>query len=286
MHTHPALFTHALPAAPLSIRRTARFGEAFEAIARNCLAQVRGNLPGVLAGDAESLHQMRVGVRRLRALLSAVQEWDAMPEDTADELRWLGQELGRVRNWDVFLESTLPGLGGASQPVEAMARHLASEQHAQIREVLQGPRFKALMAELALWSLERLWRDPARIQPWDKDARKVARALLRQARVRVAKQVRRLDGSRPASLHRLRIAVKKERYLREFFKAGDRLPLLSDAQEKLGALNDGRVARDLLRTLQDRLPAHASELSFLEGLLAGRLERALPDACRFARRRL
>jgi CHAD domain-containing protein len=110
---------------------------------------------------------MRVGVRRLRALLSAVQEWDAMPEETADELRWLGQELGRVRNWDVFLESTLPGLGGASQPVEAMARHLASEQHAQIREVLQGPRFKALMAELALWSLERLWRDPARIQPWD-----------------------------------------------------------------------------------------------------------------------
>ncbi len=286
MKAHPTLFTHAVTAPPLHFRRTAKFGEAFEAIARNCLAQVRGNLPGVQAGDVESLHQMRVGVRRLRALLSAVQPWDAMPEDTADKLRWLGQELGQVRNWDVFLETTLPGLGGASQPVDAMARELARQQHVHLREVLQGPRCRALMEELALWSLERLWRDPARIQPWDKDARKVARALLRQARERVGKRVRQLDASRPGSLHRLRIAVKKERYLREFFGDGRRLPVLSDAQEKLGSLNDGRVARDLLRTLQDRLPAHAAELSFLEGLLAGRLENALPDACRFARRKL
>lgn len=286
MNSHPALFAHAHTAAPVNIRRTARFGEAFEAIARNCLAQVRDNLPGVLAGDVESLHQMRIGVRRLRALLSAVQPWDAMPEDIVDKLRWLGQELGRARNWDVFLESTLPGLGGASQPVVAMARELCQQQHGHVREVLRGPRCQALMEELALWSLERLWRDPARIQAWDKDARRITRALLRQARGRVARQVRRLDAARPASLHRLRIAVKKERYLREFFKTGHRLKVLSDAQEKLGGLNDGRVARDLLRALQDRLPAHAAELSFLEGLLAGRLESALPDAYRFVRRRL
>lgn len=286
MNTHPALFAHAVAAAPVNIRRTARFGEAFEAISRNCLAQVRGNLPGVLAGDVESLHQMRVGVRRLRALLSATESWEPMPENTAGKLRWFGVELGRARNWDVFMKSTLSGLGGASQPVEAMALELAVKQRAHVHHLLQGSRCRALFAELELWSRERLWRDPSRIQPWDKDARKVARSLVRQARERVRKRVRQLDAAQPRSLHRLRIAVKIERYMREFFGAGNRLQLLSEAQDRLGNLNDGRVARDLLRTLQDHLPAHDAELSFMEGLLAERLEHELRRAFRFARRKL
>ncbi|HEY0587025.1 MAG TPA: CHAD domain-containing protein [Pseudoduganella sp.] len=286
MNTHPALFAHAVAAAPVNIRRTARFGEAFEAISRNCLAQVRDNLPGVLAGDVESLHQMRVGVRRLRALLSATESWDPMPEGTAGKLRWFGVELGRARNWDVFLESTLPGLGGSSQPVEAKAQELAAKQHGHVKHLLQGSRCRALLEELELWSRERLWRDPARIQPWDKDARKVVNSLVRQARERVGKRVRQLDAAQPHSLHRLRIAVKKERYMREFFGAGNRLQLLSEAQDRLGKLNDGRVARDLLRTLQDHLPAHDAELSFMEGALAERLEQDLPKAFRFARRKL
>jgi CHAD domain-containing protein len=240
----------------------------------------------VLAGDVESLHQMRVGVRRLRALLSATQSWDPMPEGTAGKLRWFGVELGRARNWDVFLESTLPGLGGSSQPVEAMVRELARKQHVHIQHLLQGPRCKALMEELALWSVERLWCDPARIQPWDKDTRKVAKALLRHARERVAKRARQLDAARVDSLHQLRIAVKKERYLREFFGSGSRSRVLADAQETLGHMNDSRVARDLLRTLEDHLPVHAAELSFLEGVLAGQQDDALPKAIRFARRKL
>lgn len=286
MNTHPTLFAHAVPAAPANIRRKARFGDAFEAIAHDCLLQIRGNVPGVLAGDSECLHQMRVGVRRLRALLASVEEWDAMPEATADRLRWLGVELGQVRNWDVFLEASLPGLGGASAPVEEAARELAEKAHLHLRHLLEGPRFRALMDELELWSGERLWLDPGRIQPWQKDARKVGRALVRMAREQLAKRIRRLDSSRPGSLHRVRIAVKKERYMREFFGLEKRLAVLSEAQEKLGRLNDSRIARGLLRDLQDHLPAHAAELSFMEGLLAGRMEHALPDACRFARRKL
>lgn len=286
MKPHPTLFAHAATAAPLNIQRTARFGEVFEAIVQNCLAQVSGNVPGVMAGDVESLHQMRIGVRRLRALLAAAQSWDPMPEGTAGKLRWFGSELGRARNWDVFIESTLPRLGGSSQPVDAMARELAQKQHAHIQHLLQGQRCKALMDELALWRAERLWRDPARIQPWDKDARKVAKALLRRARERVGKRARQLDAARVDSLHRLRIAVKKERYLHEFFGSATRSQRLADAQEMLGNLNDARIARDLLRTLEDQLPAHAAELSFLEGVLAGQQEAALPEAIRFARRKL
>ena len=280
------LFRHAVTAAPVNIRRAARFGEAFEAILLNCLAQVRANTPGVLAANVESLHQMHVGVRRLRALLSATKPWEPMPDGTAGKLRWIGVELGRARNWDVFLESTLPDLGGSSQPVEVMVRELAHKQHVHIQHLLQGPRYKALMDELALWIGERMWRDPARIQPWDRDARKVSKALLRHARERVSKRARQLDAARVDSLHGLRIAVKKERYLREFFGSGTRSQVLADAQDVLGRMNDRRVARDLLRTLEDHLPLHAAELSFLEGVLAGQQEDSLPKAIRFARRKL
>ena len=63
--------------------------------------------PGTrLGADPEELHQHRVAVRRLRALLRAARpmidrEW---ADDLRDELRWLGAALGEVRDLDVLLE--------------------------------------------------------------------------------------------------------------------------------------------------------------------------------------
>ena len=74
--------------------------------------------------------------------------------------------------------------------------------------------------------------------------------------------------------------------MREFFGIDARATVLSAAQDKLGRLNDRSIAREMLQALQDRLPSHAAELSFMEGLLAGRQEHALPEAVRFARRKL
>jgi CHAD domain-containing protein len=74
--------------------------------------------------------------------------------------------------------------------------------------------------------------------------------------------------------------------MREFFGVTARSKVLSDAQELLGKLNDRRIAHELLHSLLDRLPQHAAELSFMEGLLAGRQEHALPEAVRFTRRKL
>jgi CHAD domain-containing protein len=302
MKAHETLFAHAVLAAPLTIGRKARFGDAFQAIAHNCLAHIRHNVPGVMADDPESLHQMRIGVRRLRALLEGTRSFGALPEDTAGKLQWLGQELGKARNWDVFLETTLPGLDTSGQAAQAMqqiaatARDMATEQRTHIRQMLEGARYRSLMEELALWDGERLWCDAGRSKPWDRDARKVAQALVRKCRERVGKRVRRLDPKHPESMHKLRIAVKEERYMREFFaslagkdvgrRARTRMHLLSDAQDKLGVLNDAAIARDLLQSLQERLPAQATTLSFLAGLLAGRQEPAIKAAGRFARRKL
>ena len=62
--------------------------------------------PGTRIGqDPEELHQMRVGIRRFRALLRASRvllepEWYASLQE---ELRWLAAMLGTVRDQDVLL---------------------------------------------------------------------------------------------------------------------------------------------------------------------------------------
>jgi len=55
-------------AAPLELAPGLTVEQGFQAITRHCLAQLQGNEAGVAQGhDPESVHQMRVGLRRLRS---------------------------------------------------------------------------------------------------------------------------------------------------------------------------------------------------------------------------
>ena len=87
----------------ISIPET-RAGAALRRIAGSCAAQIVRNEAAVLAGMPEGVHQMRVGVRRLRAILSAFAKLLPNGEHRrlSDELRWLGGVLGVARNLDVF----------------------------------------------------------------------------------------------------------------------------------------------------------------------------------------
>ena len=48
--------------------------QAFRAIGQNCLRQIVVNERGMCAGDASSLHQMRIGLRRIRAAIVAFEK--------------------------------------------------------------------------------------------------------------------------------------------------------------------------------------------------------------------
>src|SRR4029077_8480877 len=82
-----------------------RFFEELRGRLRDQLREIERHDPGTRLGrDPESLHDMRVGVRRLRALLRAGGELIAT--DTAEldaRLKQLGQVLGEVRDLDVLL---------------------------------------------------------------------------------------------------------------------------------------------------------------------------------------
>ena len=83
------------------------------------------------AGKAEALHQMRIGLRRLRAAIALFAEIvaDEKMETIKGELKWITQQLGPARELDVFAADVLEPLRG-KQPdaVELAAAHDAFEQ--------------------------------------------------------------------------------------------------------------------------------------------------------------
>jgi inorganic triphosphatase YgiF len=132
---------------------------AILSVARACRDHFRANEPAVLGGtDPEGIHQMRVGIRRLRALLQAVRRFlpPARYEPLARELGWLQRELGPARDWDVFIADCLEPLA-ALQPEDAGQARLLADAGAlriaayeEARAALRSPRYARLVLQLNL----------------------------------------------------------------------------------------------------------------------------------------
>jgi inorganic triphosphatase YgiF len=308
-----AVAPRAVKAAAVALPRKASMGEALAGILRNCLEQMQANEQGVLAGEAESLHQMRVGLRRLRAAMAMVRAMVQLPAPLADDVEWLAGELGDARNWDVFIGALLPSLPlpdehkPAMARVEAAAREEAERHRARVRSAVGGPRYTALMLGLGAWIACQGWKQSGQqsggqqggkqgSQPADALEQKVGKAaprLVQHAAARVRKRARQLDLQAPEDLHKVRIAAKKERYAREFFEAlshgkkeARRHDLLTGMQDELGLLNDSVVARALVAQLRERVPQELALLGFIEGVLAARAAESLPRAGKHVRRKL
>jgi inorganic triphosphatase YgiF len=291
---------HAVKAAAVTLKRKTTLGDALGSILQNCLQQMQANEAGVTAGDVESLHQMRVGLRRLRAAHAMVRNLVQLPEPLAADIEWLAGELGDARNWDVFLESVLPGmpLTDEQKPslarVEAAAREEAERHRARVRSAVASARYTTLMLALGGWIAGKGWRHTTvPSDPIEERVAKAAPRLVQHASARVRKRVRGYDLKQPESLHKVRIAAKKERYAREFFaalshdrKATRRHDLLASMQDELGEINDAFVARELVAQLRDRVPQEAGLLGFIEGVLAERALDAMPRARRHVKNRL
>jgi len=85
--------------------------EGMRTIVRNCLSQIAGNAAGVSIGeDAECIHQMRVGLRRLRSAIEIFETMVPCPEQIQTDINRLSAELGAARDWEVLGDVTLPSM--------------------------------------------------------------------------------------------------------------------------------------------------------------------------------
>lgn len=229
-----------------------------------CLDQLRRNEPAVLAGDSEGIHQMRVAVRRLRAILSAFGKLlPAGPRREASaELRWLANALGRARNLDVFAQTLLPPVRRALTRAEGIAvlgsavEGLRLAAYAKARQAVLSPRYTGLLLRLLRWFDSCGWQEGAGAPALRQSIERIAREVLDRRRRVARRRSRGFVKQSAVQRHRLRIALKKLRYAAELLAAlydsGEVegfIRRLKRLQDDLGDANDLRVGRDIVAEL-------------------------------------
>lgn len=289
-------------ARPLALRPDATLDELLAAAFGEGLRQLSANVaPAARGTDPEGVHQLRVGVRRLRSLFSLFRE--LLPREQGEPLgkalRRPGRILGPARDLDVLLAEALEPLA-RRRPEDAGLRRLretalAARDAAQeaVRAALEAPDFARLELELGHFVTGRLWRaqplSPASARLFA-PAAQVGGELLARRWKKVRRRARVLGAGRDApaeALHALRIECKKLRYASEFFaplfhgKAARRFARrLARLQDHLGQLNDAATAERLGGELLERLGEQAGAAEqraagFLAGHAAGAAEARL-----------
>ncbi|EEF27758.1 conserved hypothetical protein [Ricinus communis] len=258
----------------LALDADAALSEAFPAILGNCLEHIQRNEVAVIEGhDPETLHQMRVGVRRLRSALKLFDAVAPCPPALQDDISWLGTELGAARDWDVLLASTLPRIDGAPAgangllELNALVQKIAQAKRHAAAQALLSPRYTRLMLTLGAWMLETA-------PLLDGSAAHFSRQIMQHLHKSLLKRAARMQDDDAASAHRTRIATKRGRYALEFFHGLYRskstrayLKALAATQEELGRHNDLVVAGRLLQELAQQQPQAAEAVQFARGYL-------------------
>jgi CHAD domain-containing protein len=212
-----------------------------------------------LDDDPEGVHQARVGTRRLRSDLRTFrpvldERWS---EPLRDELEWLADSLGRVRDADVLRArldaevDLLPAEGDRDA-----ARHLIARLDRERAEAL-GLLLADLDSTRYVGLLDRLVEAAHHAEltkAAGKRATKVLPDLVGVPYGKLVASASKLDrASEPAQYHRVRIHVKRARYAAEVAAPVIGAPArtlasaLADAQDVLGDHQDACVAEDWLR---------------------------------------
>ncbi|HTD06302.1 CHAD domain-containing protein, partial [Undibacterium sp.] len=263
--------------------------QAFRAIIANCLTQMQGNEAGVaVSDDPECLHQMRVGLRRLRSALSLYKDLIAAPIQTQQDIDWLSAQLGAARDWDVLAHSTLPAVAGVAEadlqiaPLRSAALMQAGSKHEAASAAVQSPRYARLLLGLSARAHGVAWSGLGQqtdLQALDKPVGDFANEMVARARNRLRKRGKHVYPAnvptQAQALHRLRIAAKKLRYTTEFFhslyasrRVQPYVAALTNLQDALGRLNDAAIATGLLKQLLHAQAGLDSAASFVRGYLA------------------
>lgn len=224
-------------------------GRALRQIVTECHAELLKYRTIVLASRRPiGIHQTRVALRRLRAALTlfrdAVGPVEArLVRAMAAEAKWLAGECGPARDLHVFLSETVEDVPPL---VKRIAARLAKVHLERARAALSGARYNAFDGQLTAFVEEALPYGNGRLDAFGRD-------LLERRHRKVEQRGRHLSKLGGKDLHRLRIAIKKQRYAATFLRpafasreAKAYIEATVRLQGALGALNDRAVADQML----------------------------------------
>lgn len=244
----------------------ARAEDVFSNALKIARSQIIGNREAAAAGDAEGIKQMRVGLRRLRAIAKLFQA--SLGNDALRQIvpvaKGFGKTLGHVRDLDVFATITMPAIMAADTLEEsdtgvlfALVSGIESKRHAAhqgVAGLMSSPEFTDFCLRLTEYITTTGWQ---RTCHDDLNCRaRVYGAKALDKRLRKVMTLGADLASAPAhARHPLRLELKKIRYALHAFRplyAKDLrkpyLSALSRLQDEFGLLNDAVVARQMALT--------------------------------------
>jgi CHAD domain-containing protein len=251
--------------------------DAFRAILNHCLTHISHNTGAIAeARDPEGIHQIRVGLRRLRAALAAF--GDAFRVRVLEQLRQRAKTLadvfGEVRELDVFaLELVAPIERLTNKPGLPQLRlaldEIRRESWNRAADLVRSPEFTCFMLDLAIAIEGRVWREGATSDQFNqflRPARSRGVKSLERSLKKAVKRAKRLSELDTEQRHRLRIQLKRVRYTAEFFaplfpakSVTPFLKRLSKLQDIFGTLNDAATAEHILRRINEHAAAHGGQ---------------------------
>jgi inorganic triphosphatase YgiF len=239
--------------------------QAFIHIVWQGLKHLQANELAILQdNNAEAIHQMRVAVRRLRAYFKIFKPFVPVSYEgyatLRKELRWLGEETGVVRDWDVFYQSLEEVRKQTVETVETdvldtlvvTVQYFQTQSYQKIQAILQSPRYHHLLLALGKWLTQQSELEYPEAH-WDMPIKQLAHQMLQRRWRFVREQGENLLELSEEQRHAVRIEIKKLSYaarcVMSLYPAEvtqDYLDTLTELQSELGILNDMAVAHTLL----------------------------------------
>lgn len=262
------------------------FASVVTVMLRDCLAQwMRNEAPATDGRDSEGVHQLRVGIRRLRSLLTLLRPWlvERVARDWSARLRDVFVRTGPARQIDVLIEETLQPLqrqlpdDEALATVMKMAGRAKARAYDEIHTLTTDPEVGRLLLDLVCWVELGEWRAVNRADV-DRAVADVAAEILEKRYKSVRKGGRGFKHMPMFERHQLRLRLKKLRYAVDFFqgafdpdKAGNLRKKLASLQDELGLANDLAESEHVLASLSGpkSTKAEREALARVDGIVLG-----------------
>jgi triphosphatase len=236
-------------ARPLRLEPAMSADAAFRVVFGNCMRQILPNASEIAGGhgDDEHVHQLRVGLRRMR---TALRFFDGLasplPATWNERLAALFQGLGIERDRDALAESLLPSLQAAGAPLFDLP---PPPEGPTPSELLRSADSNGLILDLIAWQAQ----VPAVAGPVE-DLKSAVDERIGRWHRRVVRAGRRWAKLEDVERHALRKSAKRLRYAAEFAASlydGETvaryLAQLAPVQDSLGRYNDLCVALQTYR---------------------------------------
>ena len=265
-------------ASAIGLNRASTRSEIINLMIHSCAGQILPNqsvLNAEYAGYAEHLHQLRVGLRRLKTILKYLSRYHiALSDAGKNSLDEVFKKLGEYRD-DNFISGVLNPLLISHNGPPVDIKDAQTLPHPKF--LIQSNVFQLLLIEIMSLSLGSASQslDDTKIEENISSVKKQMLKVLNKSFQYSAFQATKLDGLEDSAIHVLRKKLKFLRYSLEFFKDFCErkkyqpfFKLLSSSLDHLGDYNDIHVAIERIESIA---PINPSLLFALGWLKAERL---------------